>query len=75
MGCRQHWKKEENEEKEKRRIKGKPNSNKNIFGFTCYMENHILLEDIVWKDLVYTIAFNLQFWCFAEYLKYSNDTS
>ena len=39
------------------------------------MENHILLEDIVWKNLVYTIAFNLQFWCFAEYLKYSNDTS
>ena len=34
------------EEKEKRKIHRKP-SNNNIFGFTFYIKNYILLENIV----------------------------
>ena len=35
--------------------------------------HYILLENIVWKKVVYTIKFYLQFLCFAGYLKDSND--
>ena len=31
-----------------------------IFGFTFYIK-HILLENIVWKKLIYTIKFYLKF--------------
>ena len=47
----------------------------NIFGFTFYIKNYILLENIVLKKAVYAIAFYLQFLCVAGYLKRSNDTS
>ena len=47
----------------------------NIFGFTFYIKNYILLENIVSKKAVYAIAFYLQFLCVAGYLKRSNDTS
>ena len=36
--------------------------------------NYILLENIIWKKVVYTIKFYLQFLCVAGYLKHSNDT-
>ena len=58
-----------NEEKEKRRIWGKSNNN-NIH----LVLNYILLENIIWKEVVYTIKFYLQFLCVAGYLKHSNDT-
>ena len=57
------------EEKEKRRIRGKSNNN-NIH----LVLNSILLKIIIWKEVVYTIKFYLQFLCVAEYLKHSNDT-
>ena len=47
----------------------------NIFGFTFYIKNYVLLENIVLKKAVYAIAFYLQFLCVAGYLKRSNDTS
>ena len=37
---------------------------------SCY----ILLENMIWKKVVYTIKFYLQFLCIARYLKHSNDT-
>ena len=46
----------------------------NIFGFTFYMKNYILLKNTVWKKLAYTITFYLQFLCVAGYFKHSNDT-
>ena len=33
-----------------------------------------MLENIIWKKVVYTIKFYLQFLCVAGYLKHSNDT-
>ena len=45
----------------------------NIFGFTFYIKNYILLKIIVWKKVVYTITSYLQFLCVTEYLKRSND--
>ena len=46
----------------------------NIFGFTFYIQNYILLESLVWKKAIYTITFYLQFLFVAGYLKRSNDT-
>ena len=39
-----HWKTLKNEEKEKRRRQGKSNNTMNIFGFTFYIKDFILLE-------------------------------
>ena len=36
--------------------------------------NYIFLENIIWKKVVYTIKFYLQFLSVAGYLKQSNDT-
>ena len=36
--------------------------------------NYILLKNKIWKEVVYTIKFYLQFLCVAGYLKHSNDT-
>ena len=36
--------------------------------------NYILLENTIWKKVVYIIKFYLQFLCVAGYLKHSNDT-
>ena len=36
--------------------------------------NCIFLENIIWKKVVYTIKFCLQFLCVAGYSKHSNDT-
>ena len=47
----------------------------NIFGFTFYMKNYILLESIAWKTAVYSIAFYLQVFGVAGYLKRSKDAS
>ena len=38
------------------------------------VSNYILLENMIWKKVVYTIKFYLQFLCIARYLKHSNDT-
>ena len=46
-----------------------------IFDFTFYIKIYILLENIVWKKVVYIITFYLQFLCVAWYMKRSNDTS
>ena len=46
-----------------------------IFGFTLYIKNYILLENIVWKKVICTIKFYLQFLCVVAYLKHSNDTA
>ena len=46
----------------------------NIFDFTFYIKNHILLESVVWKKAVYTITLYLQFLCVAGYLKRCNGT-
>ena len=45
-----------NEEKGKRKIQGMSKTT-NIFGFTLYIKNSILLENTVWKKVVYTITF------------------
>ena len=37
--------------------------------------NYILLENTIWKKVVYIIKFYLQFLCVAGYLKHSNDVS
>ena len=50
------------EETEKRRIRRMSNNNIYFFGY-------ILLENIIWKKVVYTIKFYLQFLWVAGYLK------
>ena len=57
------------EEKEKGRIQGKSRNNKYI----SLVINYNLLENIIWKKVVYTIKFYLQFLYVAGYLKHSND--
>ena len=42
---------------------------------TTLVLNYILLENIIWKKVVYTTKFYLQFLSAAGYLKHSNDTS
>ena len=37
--------------------------------------NYIFHESTIWKKVVYTIKFYLQFLCVARYLKHSNDSS
>ena len=41
---------------------------------TSLVLNHILFENIIWKKVVYTIEFYLQFLCVAGYLKHINNT-
>ena len=50
------------------------NNNNTLFGFTFYIKNYILIENIVWKKVVYTITYYSYFLCVAWYLKRSNDT-
>ena len=61
------WKTLKSEEKEKRRIRGKSNNNNLWFWI-------ILRSKTIWKKVVHTIKFYLQFLCVAGYLKH-NDTS
>ena len=42
--------------------------------YTFLVLNYILLENITWKKVVYTIKFYLQFLSVPGYLKHSNDT-
>ena len=42
--------------------------------YTSLVLNYILLENIAWKKLFYTIKFYLQFLWVAGYLKHSNNT-
>ena len=41
--------------------------------YTSLVLNYIMLENIIWKKVVYTITFYVQFSCIARYLKHSND--
>ena len=41
--------------------------------YTSLVLNYIMLENIIWKKVVYTIKFYVQFSCVAGYLKHSND--
>ena len=41
--------------------------------YTSLVLNYIMLENIIWKKVVYTITFYVQFSCVAEYLKHSNN--
>ena len=43
----------------------------NIFNFTFYIKNYILLKNIVWKKVVPAIAFYLQLSWVAGYLKHT----
>ena len=62
-------KRKKNEEYEESQI-----TKVNTFGFTFYIKNYILLENIVWKKVVYTLKFCLQFLYVAGYLIRNNDT-
>ena len=48
--------------------------NKHLQFYFLRRNTYILFENIVWKNLVNTIKFVLQFFCFAGYLKSSNNT-
>ena len=61
-------KRKKNEEHEESQI-----TKINIFGFTFYIKNYILLENIFRKKVVYTIKSRSQFLCVAGYLKHNND--
>ena len=68
-----HWKMKRKKTEERKESQSQITAI-NIFGFTFYIKNYILLENIVWKKAVYTIAFYLQFLCIARYMSRSNDT-
>ena len=63
------WRQQKNEE-----YKESQATTLNIFGFTFYVKNYILLRSIIWKKAVYTITFSLKFLYVSGYLKLSNDT-
>ena len=77
MACRKYQREEENRQKkniEKWRVRKTKNTKK--FKQQQYISlvlNYILLENIIWKEVVYTIKFYLQLLCAAGYLKHSND--
>ena len=64
-----------NEEKKNEEYKESQIITINIFGFTFNTKNHILQENLIWKNLVHNITFYLNFLCVAGYWKRSNDTS
>ena len=56
------------------RIQGKSNSNNEHLWFYLLHKNYILLKNMVWKKVVYTITFYLQFLCVTGYSRRNSNT-
>ena len=65
-GRKKHWKvKRKKKKRNIRKVKWQQ--------YTSLVSNDILLENVIWKKVVYTIKFYLQFLFVEGYLKHSND--
>ena len=50
------------------------NDNKILYLYFLYMKKYILLENIIWENVIYAITFLVNFFSVARYLKENNRT-